>query len=121
MPGTASLEVLREAIADFAVVDLDLVTEPAALAAAQRSLDESGLLLLGEMHGVRGNPLVILTLMRALGIKSLALEWFDGLAPVIKAFLATATLVDNEALWWGMAVSPLGTWQYWRSVSQLGH
>jgi hypothetical protein len=101
VPGAASLEVLRKAIADFAVVDLGPVIEPAALAATHRSLDESGLLLLGEMHGVRENPLLILALMRALGIKSLALEWFEGLAPTIRAFLAGGTLVDHEALWWG--------------------
>ena len=56
------------------VADLDLVTEPAALAAAQRSLDDSGLLLLGEVHGVRENPLLIRALMQAFGLTSLALE-----------------------------------------------
>jgi hypothetical protein len=39
------------------VEDVDLVTGPAALAAARRSLNDSGLLLLGEVHGVRENPL----------------------------------------------------------------
>ena len=55
--------------------------EPAALAAAGRSLDSSGLLLLGEMHGVRENPLLIRALMQAFGLTSLALEWPDDLAP----------------------------------------
>lgn len=44
-------------------MDLDLVTKTAALAAAQRSLDGSGLLLLGEVHGVRENPLLIRALL----------------------------------------------------------
>ncbi|MGN6794436.1 MAG: hypothetical protein ACTHJW_18780 [Streptosporangiaceae bacterium] len=57
MPTVASLDGLQKAIADFAVTDVGLVVEPAALAAARRSLDESGLLLLGEVHGVRENPL----------------------------------------------------------------
>ena len=34
---------------------MDLVIEPSALAAALRSLDSSGLLLLGEIHGVLEN------------------------------------------------------------------
>jgi hypothetical protein len=45
-----------------------LVIEPSALAAARRSLEESGFLLLGEVHGVRENPLVIRALMRAFGL-----------------------------------------------------
>jgi hypothetical protein len=36
-----------------------LVIEPSALAAARRPLEEPGFLLLGEVHGVRENPLVI--------------------------------------------------------------
>jgi hypothetical protein len=50
-------------VAGFAVTDLGLVIEPLALAAARRSLDSAGLLLLGEMHGVRENPLLIRALM----------------------------------------------------------
>ena len=65
MPCVTSLEALHQAVADFAVTDLDLMIEREALAAARRSLDSSGLLLLGEMHGVRENPLLIRTLMQA--------------------------------------------------------
>jgi hypothetical protein len=74
VPCVASIEALLQAAAEFVVADLDLVTEPAALAAAQRSLDDSGLLLLGEVHGVRENPLLIRALMQAFGLTSLALE-----------------------------------------------
>ena len=48
-----SVETLVQAAAEFVVADLDFLAEPAAAAAAQRSLDDCGLLLLGEMHGVR--------------------------------------------------------------------
>jgi hypothetical protein len=51
------MNALLQAVADFVVEDVDLVTGPAALAAARRSLNDSGLLLLGEVHGVRENPL----------------------------------------------------------------
>jgi hypothetical protein len=101
VPGVASLDALHKAVAEFVVADLGLAIEPSALAAAQRSLDESGLLLLGEMHGVRENPLLIRALMQALGLRSLALEWFDFLTPVIRAFLSSGTLTDHESLWSG--------------------
>jgi hypothetical protein len=97
----ASLEAFVHAAAEFVVADLDLVTEPAALAAAQRSLQESGLLLLGEVHGVRENPLLVRALMQAFGLTSVALEWPDDLASVIGAFLATGTLADHALLWPG--------------------
>jgi hypothetical protein len=88
-------------VAGFAVEDLGLVIEPAALTAVGRSLDSSGLLLLGEMHGVRENPLLIRALMQAFGLTSLALEWPEDLAPVIQAFLASQTLADHPWLWGG--------------------
>lgn len=96
-----SVEALVQAAAEFVVADVGLVTEPAAAAAAQRSLDDSGLLLLGEMHGARENPLLARALMQAFGITRLALEWDEDLAPVIEAFLATGTLADHWLLWPG--------------------
>jgi hypothetical protein len=83
------------------VVDPDLVIEPSALAAARRSLDRAGLLLLGEVHGVRENPLLIRALLQAFGLTSLALEWPDDLAPTISAFLAREPPADHESLWFG--------------------
>ena len=58
------------AIAEFVVIDLDLVIEPRVLIAARQSLDSSALLRLGEIDGVRENPLVIRTLMEASGLTS---------------------------------------------------
>ena len=88
MPCVTSLDTLHRAVAEFAVTDPGLVIEPPAVAAARRSLDSAGLLLLGEVHGVRENPLLIRALMQALGLTSLALEWPGDLAPMIRAFLA---------------------------------
>jgi hypothetical protein len=59
MPALASLAPFTQAVAEFPVSDPGLVLEPAARAAAGRSAAESGLVLLGEMHGVRENPLLI--------------------------------------------------------------
>jgi hypothetical protein len=95
------MEAFLQAAAEFVVTDLELEAEPSAVAAAQRSLDESGLLLLGEVHGVRENPLLIRALMQVFGLTSLALEWPDDLAPAVAAFLATGTLADHPQLWPG--------------------
>ena len=101
MPSIGSLEGLERAAAEFEVSDLALVIEPPALAAARRSLDSSGLLLLGEVHGVRENPLLIRALMRSLGLDGLGLEWPADLAPVVGEFAAGGALADHPALWMG--------------------
>jgi hypothetical protein len=77
------------------------VIEPPALSAARQSLDSSGLLLLGEIHGVRENPLLVRALMKAFGLTSLALEWPEELTPMIRAFLASGTLAGHPWLWGG--------------------
>jgi hypothetical protein len=101
VPRVDSLEGLERAAAGFEVSDLGLVIEPRALEAARRSLEESGLLLLGEFHGVGENPLLIRALMQALGLAALALEWPEDLAPVIGAFVAGGALADHPLLWLG--------------------
>jgi len=101
VPSVASLDALHRAVAEFGVTDPGLVIEAPALDAARRSLDSSGLLLLGEAHGVRENPLLIRALMLAFGLTSLALEWPEELAPVIQAYLAEKTLADHQWLWGG--------------------
>jgi hypothetical protein len=101
MPALASLAAFAQAVAEFPVSDPGLVLEPAAQAAAERSVRGSGFLLLGEVHGVRENPLLIRALLRALGLTSLALEWGAELAPAIRAFLAGGALADHPLLWFG--------------------
>ncbi len=95
------MDAFLRAAAEFVVADLELAAEPSAVSAAQRSLDDSGLLLLGEVHGVRENPLLIRALMQAFGLTSLALEWPGDLAPAVAAFLAGETLADHPMLWPG--------------------
>jgi hypothetical protein len=101
MPCTASLEALERAAARFEITELELMIEPSAAAAVRRSLDQSGLLLLGEVHGVRENPLIIRALMQAFGLSGLALEWPAALMEVISAFVAGDRLCDHPLLWLG--------------------
>jgi hypothetical protein len=64
-------------------------------------VDESGLLLLGEAHGVRENPLIARALMQAFGLHGLALEWHEDLASVAAAGPLRLSLFDGtiEAGW----------------------
>ena len=107
-------------MAGFAVTDPGLVIEPPALAAARRSLDSAGLLLLGEVHRVRENPLLIRALMQALGLTSLALEWPEDLAPTIRAFLAGNRWPATGSCGAEMAGSPPGTWPCWLNAPPPG-
>jgi hypothetical protein len=101
VPSVASLAGFRRAVAEFPVTSLPLTVEPAARAAAQRSLAESGLLLLGEVHGVAENPLLIQALLAEFGLSGLALEWPAELTPTVSAFLAGGPLEDHRLLWPG--------------------
>ena len=101
MPAVASLAEFARAVADFPATDLGIEVEPAARAAAERSVRESGFLLLGEVHGVRENPLITAALLREFALAGVALEWPDGLAPVVSAFLAGDGLADHPLLWSG--------------------
>jgi hypothetical protein len=101
MPGVASLDALQRAVSEFDITSFSLDVEPTALAAARRSLDESGLLLLGEVHGVRQNPLIARELMLALDVTALALEWPAGLAAAASGFFGNGYVPDHPQLWGG--------------------
>ena len=101
MPRIASLEAFARAAARFEITELELMIEPSAGAAVRRSLDQSGLLLLGETHGVSENPLIIRALMQAFGLSGLALEWHQDLMGVISDFVAGGVLTDHPLLWLG--------------------
>lgn len=101
MPGVASLEEFQRAVDEFDITCSRLTIDPAALAAARQSLDQSGLLLLGEVHGVRQNPLLARALMAALDVTGLALEWPAELAPGVSGFFADGRVPDHPQLWGG--------------------
>ena len=101
MPGVASLEAFQRAVNEFDVTSFRLTIDPAALAAARQSLDQSGLLLLGEVHGVRQNPLIAAALMAALDMTGLALEWPAALAEPLSGFFGDGRVPDHPQLWGG--------------------
>ena len=101
MPGIASLEEFQRAVDEFDITSSRLTIDPAALAAGRQSLDQSGLLLLGEVHGVRQNPLLARTLMAALEVTGLALEWPAELAAAVSGFFTDGRVPDHPHLWGG--------------------
>jgi hypothetical protein len=101
VPAVATLEEFEQAVreADASAFDLDI--EPEASAAARRSLEESGLLLLGEVHGVAENPRLARALLEVFSIGALGLEWGHELAPAVDAALTGRPLPDHPCLWFG--------------------
>lgn len=120
MPTVAALAALDRAAADFGVTDLPLDIEPPAREAARRSLADSGMLLLGEVHGVSQNPLVIRAILQAFGLSALALEWPAELTPLIDAYLRGAALEDHPALWLGDGRITAGHLAVLRDRAQAG-
>ncbi|MFG1948844.1 hypothetical protein [Nonomuraea sp. NPDC048826] len=101
MPGVDTIDGLTRAVADFDTSGFELPMEEAALSRARRSLVETGLLLLGEVHGVRENPLIIRRLVDALGLRSLALEWHGGLTMELYTYLRHGTPLEHPHWWLG--------------------
>lgn len=77
----------------------DLVPPDEALAVGAESLEQTGLFLLGETHGVAETPLAILGLARRLGVRALAFEWpYDELDDVVQPVLSTGSIA-SDVLW----------------------
>jgi hypothetical protein len=53
----------------------DIALDPAALGAARETLDATGLLVVGEPHGMYETPAVAYALARALDTRAIAFEW----------------------------------------------
>jgi hypothetical protein len=120
MPGVASLEAFQRAVNEFDISSFRLSIDPAALAAARQSLDQSGLLLLGEVHGVRQNPLVARALMVELDATGLALEWPAALASSVSGFFANGQVPDHPQLWRGDGRITVGHFALLRERFQAG-
>jgi hypothetical protein len=73
--------------------------DPAQLAQAGGSLEQAGLLVVGEPHGVRETPSVLYALAEALDTRALALEWsHEEVNDQLQAFVAGEAF-DFELLW----------------------
>jgi hypothetical protein len=120
MPGVGSLQQLQRAIDAVDIAALPLQAEPVALDAARKSLDDSGFLLLGEVHGVRENPLIMHTLLTTLGVSGIGLEWHEELTGVVSAFATGRPLSDHPLLWGGDGRITAGHLALLRSLASTG-
>lgn len=102
MGALSTLEEVRQAIEGYTLDSLPLGVEPDADAAVHESLASSGLLLLGECHGVAENPLVAVALLEHFNLRGLALEWELALRPALEAFFADGQLGElaRHPLFW---------------------
>ena len=66
------------AAADAFPTGVEISWSEGAIAAAEASLQEHGLLLLGEFHGVAENPLIVEAVAGAFEVDALAFEWPAG-------------------------------------------
>ena len=93
----AGRELFREAAEAASVAELPTEWEQQALETATELFGGSGLLLLGEIHGVAENAEIIYTIARRFGIGTLALEWDHRFHPVVEQYLETGRL-DVDAM-----------------------
>jgi hypothetical protein len=100
MPGVSTLAALEAAVAAFDPAAPGPRIASAVVAAARASVERCGLILLGEVHGVRQTPLVIRDLLGALGLGRLALEWPAHLAAEIRAYLRDGEPPGDDLWLW---------------------
>jgi len=106
-----------EAAAAEPLTLLDLAVEADALGAVRDSLDATGLVLLGEIHGIRQTAGLLAALVDLLDISLLALEWPVELTDAMTTWVATGELPDHPFLWLGDGRITAG---HLRLLKQLG-
>jgi hypothetical protein len=88
------MEALTAAVQAFDATPLGLQVDPDAEAAVLRSLRRTGLLLLGETHGVAQTPVLVEELIAWFGLGGIALEWHEDLRPWLDRWITHGVLAD---------------------------
>jgi hypothetical protein len=81
MPGVNTIEALTSAVQAFDATPLGLQVDPDADAAVRESLQRTGMVLLGEAHGMAETPVLVEELIAWFGLDGIALEWHEDLRP----------------------------------------
>lgn len=98
MPGVETIEALIAAVQAFDAAPLGLRVNPDADAAVRQSLRRTGLVLLGERHGIAQTPVLVGELISWFGLGGIALEWDEGLGPWLDRWITDGVLADTA---WG--------------------
>jgi hypothetical protein len=73
--------------------------DPHSLRLAQQSLTDSGLMMVGESHGVYETPAALYALARALGTRAIAFEWsHEEMQDEVESFMGRGAF-DFARLW----------------------
>ena len=96
MPGVDTIEALFAAAEVFDATPLRLQVDPDAESAVRESLRRTGLVLLGEMHGVAQTPLLLEELIAWFRFGGIALEWNEDLMPWLQGWIAYGTLPEPD-------------------------
>jgi hypothetical protein len=95
MPAVDTIEALIAAVHAFGAQPLGaLQMDPDAEAAVRESLQRSGLVLLGEIHGVAQTPVLLGEMIARFGLGGIALEWHHDLRPWLDRWVAHGVLSD---------------------------
>jgi hypothetical protein len=105
VPGVDTIEVLTAAVQAFNATPLGLQVDPDADAAVRQSLQRTGLVLLGERHGIAQTPVLVEELIAWFGLGGIALEWHEDLRPWLDRWITNGVLADPV---WG--VPPVEVW-----------
>jgi hypothetical protein len=94
MPGVNTIEALMSAVQAFDATPLGLQVDPDADAAVRESLQRTGMVLLGEAHGMAETPVLVEELIAWFGLDGIALEWHEDLRPWLDRWIADGVLTD---------------------------
>jgi len=116
MPAVSTIVDLQAAAVEPLAL-LDLAVEADALRAVRDSLDATGLVLLGEIHGILQTAGLLGELVDLLDIGLVALEWPAEVTGTVATWVATGELPDHPYLWLGDGRITAG---HLRLLKQLG-
>jgi hypothetical protein len=94
MPGVDTIEALTSAAQAFDATPLGLQVDLDADAAVRESLQRTGMVLLGEAHGMAETPVLVDELIAWFGLDGIALEWHEDLRPWLDRWIADGVLTD---------------------------
>lgn len=94
MPAVEEIEAPTAAARAFDATPLGLHVDADADAAVRESLRRTGLVLLGEAHGMAQMPVLADELITRFGLGGIALEWDENLRPWLDRWITQGLLSD---------------------------
>jgi hypothetical protein len=94
VPGVDTIEALTAAMRALDATPLGLQVDSDADTAVRQSLRRTGLVLLGEGHGVAQTPMLVEELITWFGLGGVALEWHEDLRPWLDCWITHGVLAD---------------------------